>query len=127
MSSKVFLFFRWLLFIACGISITWLSLIPNPPVIQIGFFGWDKFEHAAAYGVFALTGGWAFSSYPRVARRSWRWAVAAAAIYGGLMEIAQGMFTKARTAEWGDLLADFVGGICIYAAVMLMTRYRRNT
>lgn len=47
----------WLLFVAWGILILWLSLIPSPPVIETGFLGWDKFQHAFAYGVFTLLAG----------------------------------------------------------------------
>jgi len=105
---------RWLLFIAWGFLISWLSLTPTPPRIEHYLFGWDKFQHVVAYGVFTLLAGWAFGCFPVEDRRRWLRAVIAAVIFGGLIEIAQGMFTKTRTADIGDLLADTVGAVFAY-------------
>jgi VanZ family protein len=109
--------FRWLPFVAYVILICWLSLTPSPPVIEDDFFGWDKAQHAGAYGVFTLLAGWVFGVFPLDLKRRWRLAVITAVIFGGLMEIAQGMFTATRIAEWGDLLADLVGAACAYVLV----------
>lgn len=110
---------RWLLFIAYVILICWLSLTPSPPKIESAFFGWDKVQHAGAYGLFALLAGWAFGTFPLDRQRRWRLAVAAVVLCGGLLEIAQGLFTANRAAEWGDLLADLVGAVCAYGVVKL--------
>ena len=117
---------RWLIFLAWAITLAWLSLIPNPPEIKAGFFGWDKFQHAAAYGVLTLFAGWAFACFPCDVKRCWLRAVLAAVSFGGLLEIAQGLFTKTRAAEFGDLAADFVGAACMYA-IMMAAFHRRNT
>lgn len=114
----------WVLFIAYVIAISWLSLTPAPPEIEGDFFGWDKLQHAAAYGVFTLLAGWAFGTFPLDLKRRWRMAVVAAVTFGGLLEIAQGVFTTKRTAEWGDLQADLVGTACAYGLIMILNRAR---
>ena len=103
--------------------ISWLSLTPAPPEIEGDFFGWDKLQHAAAYGVFTLLAGWAFGIFSIGLKRRWRMAVVGAVTFGGLLEIAQGVFTTARTAEWGDLLADMVGAACAYGLIMILNRF----
>lgn len=111
---------RWPLFIAYVIAVSWLSLTPEPPEIEVAFFGWDKFQHAAAYGVFTLLAGWAFDIFFIDPKRRWRMAAVAAVTYGGFMEIAQGVFTTTRTASWGDLLADLVGATSTFSLIMIM-------
>lgn len=117
---------RWLLFIAYVLVICWLSLTPSPPVIEDAFFGWDKVQHAGAYGVFTLLAGWAFGNITLDVKRRWQLAVVAAVTLGGLLEIIQGMFTTTRTAEWGDLLADLIGGAGAYGLIMLIRLIRVN-
>ena len=114
---------RWLPFIAYVILISWLSLTPTPPQIENDFFGWDKVQHAGAYVVFTLLAGWAFGAFTLDLKRCWRLAVVAAVIFGGAMEIVQGAFTRTRTAEWGDLLADLVGAAGAYALIMIINRW----
>jgi VanZ family protein len=114
---------RWLPLVAYIFLICWLSLTPTPPQIENDFFGWDKMQHAAAYGVFTLMAGWAFGTFSNDLTRRWRLAVLATVIFGGFMEIVQGLFTTTRTAEWGDLLADLVGAACTYGLVMILNRW----
>jgi len=116
------LFFRWLLFIAYVMLICWLSLTPSPPVIKDSFFGWDKAQHAGAYGGFTLLAGWACGAFPLDRKRCWQLAVVLAVVFGGVMEIAQGTLTATRAAEWGDLLADLVGALGAYCCIMMLSR-----
>ena len=117
---------RWLLLIAWGVTILWLSVVPSPPVIHSGFLGWDKFQHAAAYGVFTLFAGWAFACLAVDVRHRWMRAVVIAVVFGALMEVVQGLFTTTRTAELGDLLADLVGAVSVYCSVMAMRYFRKR-
>jgi VanZ family protein len=112
---------RWLPFIAYVILLCWLSLTPSPPVIEDDFFGWDKVQHAGAYGVFTLLAGWACGTFPLDRKRCWLCAVVVAITFGGVLEIVQGVFTATRTAEWGDLLADLVGAAGAYCLVNIGT------
>jgi VanZ family protein len=117
---------KWLLFIAYAIVLSWLSLAPEPPDIEGAFLGWDKLQHAAAYGVFTLLAGCAFDIYFIDLKRRWRMAAAAAVTYGGFLEIAQGVFTTTRTAAWSDLLADLVGAASAYGLIMIINRALSN-
>ncbi len=63
----------------------------------------DKLSHLLTYAI--LSGG--FSSL--INRRSHLlWVVTGLIIYGGLIELLQGL-TAGRYAEWGDLLANALG------------------
>lgn len=78
--------------------VTYLALAPAPP--QAADFGWDKLNHAAAFGVMGFAASLGFG----------RSALAALALllYGALIEAVQG-FIPTRSAEWADLLADGAG------------------
>lgn len=109
---------RWLPLVAWGGAVFWLSLVPAPPVPKTGILGWDKFQHAAAYAIFTLL---AFHSLSRSSdvRRRLVGAGITAVIFGGLMEVAQGVFTTTRTAEFGDLVADAVGAAVVCTLIAL--------
>ena len=111
--------FRWAMLVAWGIAITWLSLASSLPEIETSLLGWDKFQHAAAYGVFTLLAGWAFGSYPWDMKKRWLVAVILAVIFGGALEVAQAALTSARRAELSDLLADLAGAGIVYFVVMV--------
>jgi len=110
---------RWLPFIVYGVLIVWLSLTPAPPTIDDAFFEWDKVQHAGAYGLFTLLAFRGFSDGSDAVKWRWLKAVVVTVCIGGLLEIAQGLFTKTRTAEFGDLLADLVGAGGAYLAVRM--------
>jgi VanZ family protein len=107
---------RWLLFTSWGITILWLSLIPSPPVPETGLLAWDKFQHAAAFGLLTLLGYHAFTRLPSFRQRM-ICAAAVSVLFGALVEVAQGILTSTRTAELGDLTADIVGAAAACAVV----------
>ena len=113
----LYLLFRWALLIAWGIAIAWLSLSPSPPEIETTLLGWDKFQHAAAYGVFTILAGWAFGTLPLELKKRWLAAVILAVIFGGALEVAQAVLTSVRTAELSDLFADLAGASIVYFIV----------
>jgi len=94
---------------AWGGIILWLSLDPAPPQPDVALFAWDKFQHATAYGLLALLWGNFLVTYPSCRRWCWPMAFAGAVGFGALVEVAQGVLTVARSAEFGDLVADAVG------------------
>lgn len=91
----------------CLVAVLVLSLLP--PSINMPSTGWDKFNHALAFGVLALLSS---RAYPNHCLRLLVLLLA----YGGLIEVLQS-FTTYRLAEWADLLAD---GIGLIAAMLLM-------
>lgn len=74
----------------------------------------DKLVHASLHGVLATLLWWAGALRARSLGRAWTLAQAACvvglcAVYGGLIEMLQAMFTTTRGAEWLDALANTVG------------------
>ncbi len=108
-------FYLWLM------TISVLSLIPSPPVPHDGLLGWDKFQHAAAYALLTFLGAKAFAFYRKSSGNRFIPAACLAVTVGGLMEVAQGLFTVTRSAEFTDLLADAVGAVTI----VVLARFRR--
>ena len=75
--------------------------------------GWDKFQHAGAYGLLTFLGAMAFTFHGRCFIGRFPSAVCLSVLVGGLMEVAQGLFTVSRSAEFGDLLADGLGAVTV--------------
>lgn len=114
---------RLLLLLVWGGIILWLSLDPAPPQPSVELFAWDKLQHAAAYGILALLWGNALVTYRHCRRWCWLLAFAGSVGFGALMEVAQGVLTVTRRAEFGDLLADGVGaGVACLAASLWRRR-----
>jgi len=111
-------FFVWLA------TITVLSLIPHPPVPELGFLAWDKFQHAFAYGVLAFLGGMSFTFGRRGSGERLLAASVVAVFIGGVMELAQGGLTTRRSADFGDLLADAVGAAVVTGLFYLIVALR---
>ncbi len=82
--------------------ITWLALSPAPP--ETMNTGWDKANHALAFGALGFSAVWAKWPQPR----QWGWLVLALLAYGVGIEIAQS-FLPPREADWHDVVADGVG------------------
>ncbi len=100
---------RALGFTAILLVITWLALSPHPPAQAT--LGWDKANHASAFGTLALL---ARLSWPR---RSWALVALVLLAYGGAIELIQSQIPE-REASWLDLFADSVGislGLLLYA------------
>lgn len=103
LNVRLFLLLLW------GGAILALSLDPSPPGPKEGLLGWDKFQHAAAFGVLALLGGRYLIAYRGCRKGCWFKGFWLAVGYGAFIELAQAFLTRGRSAEWGDLLADAVG------------------
>lgn len=83
--------------------ITFVCLLPAKELPQTGLS--DKFEHLLAFGALAF---W-FGSI--VVRRDLPWVGLAVAIFGAVIEIAQGLMGWGRQADWRDLAADSLGAL----------------
>ncbi|RZL36859.1 MAG: VanZ family protein [Rubrivivax sp.] len=84
------------------VVITFLALSPAPP--KTVDLGWDKANHALAFGSLAFSAVWALWPQPR----RWGWLVLALLAYGIGIEIAQS-FLPPREADWHDVVADSLG------------------
>lgn len=92
------------------VAMLWLSLTPSPPQVP-GALGWDKLQHALAYGLLTILVARFLVYFSRADKKVWWQAVLIAVLYGGLLEVLQLMARTGRTAEWWDLAADVVGAL----------------
>lgn len=115
----------WLPAAGYALLVLILSLFPAPPEIKVPVLGWDKLQHALAYAVLTLLIARALGQIGCNGKRKWLLAVLVAAAWGGLLEIAQGLFTTCRNADWGDVLADAIGAGGAWL-VSEMYRWRRG-
>lgn len=100
------------------LAITTLALIPMPEM-PMGS-GWDKFDHWSAFFILSLLAAHAFPQRP-----FWRIALALLT-YGIAIEIAQ-YFTRYRSADVMDVVADSIGiliyGFCVWlSGALIKTR-----
>jgi VanZ family protein len=116
--------FRLTIFASFALAILWLSLAPHPPLPKTGLLSWDKAQHAMAYAVLALLGGWALEPLMGNGLRAWRRGAAIAILYGVLLEMAQMLLTRSRSAQIGDAVADAVGALAAYFGVWLAATLR---
>ena len=112
----------FVLCIVWALVITWLSLTPSPPRIQQSFLGWDKFQHAAAYGLLTILALRAATGSACLKRLQLHHIAVAVILFGGFMEVAQGVLKSGRSADPRDLLADAVGVLVAY----LFFRFRSS-
>ena len=96
-------------------AISFLALSPHPPVGLST--GWDKSNHALAFGSLGFCGFWC------VATRRERWVELPLAllVFGGVIELLQ-LHVPGRSGEWPDLLADSVG---IALGLLIAAGWRR--
>ena len=85
-----------------------VSLIPVPSQTGVGHL--DKAAHVCEYLLFAwlLKRGWRASGAPESIGRRRAWI--AATVYGGLMELLQGL-TPHRTPETADAVTNLLGAL----------------
>jgi VanZ family protein len=121
MSLRIRIFLRFgLLFTYAGI-IVWLSLTTHPPRVSVHWFSWDKAQHALAYFLLTLFAGRAFVLLFPSRRKAWFLAFFFALVFGSLLELAQGAFSRARWADGYDILANGCGALVIYLLASLST------
>jgi VanZ family protein len=77
------------------------SLLPGPVVARVHV--WDKLEHAGAYFLLTM---WLEGI---LERRRYAVAVVVALLLGIGLEIAQGLLTATRQADFSDLIANALG------------------
>ncbi|MDB5437707.1 MAG: hypothetical protein JWM33_134 [Caulobacteraceae bacterium] len=106
---------RWLavLFWLALAAVTVVTLAPAR-YEQLPVNIWDKAEHFVGFGGLA---GLAMLAWPR---RHAGLIVVLLTLYGGLIEIVQGMVGRDR--DWHDALADTLGMLAAWAVLVLLRR-----
>ncbi len=105
--------------IALGIAVVLLRPVPVvlETATQGSSFPYDKLVHFALFAVAALPWRSSFVALAGAGRRSPDlWVVGVAAVYGGLLEVAQGVWT-ARDPEWLDMVAGALGAVGALSAL----------
>jgi VanZ family protein len=94
---------HWRVLLVLMIGITcWFAFTPRPPGFD--FKDADKVNHLLAFGAMTLAG--CLSRPPT--SRPWLVVLVGMLVFGLFIEAVQSQL-PARTAEWGDVLADSVG------------------
>jgi len=101
---------RLVALLAWVVIIAWLSLSANVKVPP-GVFGWDKFNHFAAYALLSLLLIHTLQArrHPSARLLAVSWLICV--VYGLLLEGLQWMMKTGRQAEAGDLLANALGAL----------------
>lgn len=107
--------------VVIGLLIAYLSLVKEPAFRlpdTVAFA--DKWGHVLAY---ILLGGmllWNLVKDNVAKPLLWIIALTIPILYGGVLELIQGLYCYPRTASWWDWLADIAGtivGVCLVAGV----------
>ena len=109
-----------------GLIIAYLSLVKEPVFRlpeDVAFA--DKWGHLVAY--FFLGGILAINLWRDKVSGKWLWLLGLMVpiLYGGLLEIMQGVFCYPRTASWLDWAADIIGtllGVSVVAGIWTLRR-----
>ena len=94
-----------------GLLFGYMSL--RPLSLDLGVQNGDKVLHLATYAFLILTAPWDFQG------RRLLVLIPALVLFGGLMEIGQGMLTTGRSAEMADALAN-MAGVCLGVIVRIL-------
>ena len=86
----------------------------------------DKWIHALIYAALSLALYHALSPEARKRPGPPLAAATAASLYGALMELAQGFFTRSRGQDPMDALANTVGAFGVIFVIMLSAHIRRS-
>jgi VanZ family protein len=96
--------------------VAYLSLFQPPKVIIPLFRGWDKVVHFCMYS--GLSGVMWLELLIKHRKRKTKvkylinWAVVWPVLFGGFLELCQHYFTRYRSGDWMDFLAN-LGGVVI--------------
>lgn len=113
--------------VAWGGLVLALSLMPQPPSAG-GLLGMDKLLHAGAYALLAFLVAWSLYASRWFHGNACLAAFVITVVFGGSLEILQGLMQLGRAAEWGDLVADGVGALaaCVVFRRAMMLPWFRN-
>lgn len=101
------------------VVVAWLAFSPHPP--PDADTGWDKLNHALAFGALALSGRFGFPG-----SRGSALAVAAVLLLFGIGIEAVQSFIPSRSAEVNDVVADMVGIVSGLLAAAIARRLMRR-
>jgi glycopeptide antibiotics resistance protein len=98
----------------------WLGLVPIDSLPGPDFELADKMWHFIAFGGLTALLARALCYFGRAPLVAAREATAASAALGGMLEVLQS-FTRYRSADLGDLLADTLGALAAYLVLRALS------
>lgn len=107
--------------IGVALSILALSTVLSVPIQVEGVNHLDKWQHTFAYCVLSLSFLIAFKKTKLLNRKSLRFILIAASVYGVLLEYVQYTFFSNRYFEWMDAIANVVGVVTGWILFKLFT------
>jgi len=105
-----------------------LSFLPGKDLPEVGIFQFDKFIHAIFYlllFVFTFVGWKKQSHFKMLHTVSGLYMFVLCAIFGGLIEVAQGLFTTDRYFDIYDMLANSIGAFAGFTTLPFLKTYFR--
>jgi len=118
--------FRYKYSILLTFLIALLCLIPSSRIPHTSLFyipHFDKFVHFSMYAPLSFV-AFMESRITRQYSRHHLYIISAIFLLGGTIEILQATLVTSRTAEWTDMLANFIGLMTGYLAFRLLGDYR---
>ena len=95
--------------------IIWASLRTSTGGVPIAHF--DKIIHAGVYGLLVMVASFGWPQFSKL--KIW----VSALIFGGLMEVAQGTLSAARTPSFGDFTANGFGALAALILVYILNEF----
>lgn len=105
---------KYSLLIGYCAALVWLSLASSLPQTGPDWPHKDKLGHALAYALMTLLATWVWSRGAGLTLKGLVLGLLFAMVFGGGMELLQGLAAPARQAEWWDLFANFSGGLIVF-------------
>jgi VanZ family protein len=109
-SQRLMPYIFWFGFVATVL----VTLMPSHEIPK-SFIFWDKAQHSLAFFLLMLTGCLA---YPKKVI----WLLIGLTIYGASIEVMQKYFTRTRSGDFLDLIADFAGIVIGYLIFLLINQ-----
>lgn len=100
----------------------YLTTFPSERIVDVSLFKYDKIGH------FLIFGGWTFLLglipliYKNKPDTSLILIIIAGIAFGGFIEFLQYILPYEREASWGDMLANTLGCISAYAALVIIKK-----
>ncbi len=112
MKKKADCLFRGL-WVVLVLAVAYMSL--RPLSLDLGVQHGDKVLHLTTYALLIFLAPWKFQGWIPVVL------MGALVLFGGCMELGQGMLSTGRSAEMADALAN-TAGVCLGALVRILLR-----
>jgi len=125
--NKIWLAFAW----AWTVFVAVLCLVRLTDLPKVDIQSPDKYVHAIFHFVFVLLWSQYFRQKKNDSGELWNLtrALVSSIVFGGLIELAQEIFTATRSADLKDVMANFAGAalaVLLQAVTILLVKRKRQ-